>query len=62
MLTVEQKIKDGQKINDPVVDRFFQLVGVVTEALRSITGQDLKWSGDWNKWWDKNKATFKVKE
>ncbi len=62
MVAVEQKIKNGEKINDPRVDRFFALVGAVNEALRTITGQDLKWHRQWKAWWDKNEADFKVKE
>jgi len=61
-VTVEEKIKKGEKINDPKVGRYTMLMAVVVDALRSITGQDFKSYAKWKEWWDKSKATFKVKD
>ena len=61
-MTVEEKVKKGEKINDPKVGRYTVLMGPIINALRSITDKDFKAHAKWKEWWDKNKDTFKVKD
>ncbi len=62
MVSVEEKVKKGEKINDPKVGRYVMMMGPLIDALRSITGQDFKSYKKWKEWWDGAKDKFKVKE
>ena len=38
------------------------LIAQANGSLGKITRQEIKGSADWQKWWDANKATFKVEQ
>lgn len=50
----------SDKLSDPAVSRYVQLMDVLHSTLRSITGQDLKGHTAWREWWSRNRASFKV--
>jgi hypothetical protein len=60
--SVQDKLKAGEKINDPKVGRYVIMMPTLALSLKSITGQDFKSHKLWKAWWEKNKATFKVQD
>ena len=62
MLTVEEKIKNGQTITDPDVGRYFALRDALQQSLKVITKEEKKNGKEWAAWWAKEGAGFKVPE
>jgi len=62
--TMKSGTTGGPAANDPEMQkrqRAQNLIGIVQQALGTLTGQNFVTADDWEKWWSKNRNSFEPK-